>query len=88
MLHEPALFNDHSVQLFDLMFQVGDVCFDAFEDVYKRQVTYHWTKKRAKKTVLPSQPMIFQTLHATPNNSPLCQIKLCSQSMMAHSLNP
>jgi hypothetical protein len=31
MLHEPALFDDHPVQLFDLMFQMSDVRFDAFE---------------------------------------------------------
>jgi phosphoribosylamine-glycine ligase len=31
MFHEPALFDDHPVQLFDLMFQMGDVGFDAFD---------------------------------------------------------
>ena len=31
MLHEPALFDDHPVQLFDLMFQMGDVGFNFFK---------------------------------------------------------
>src|SRR5450755_2634556 len=45
-------------------------------------VAYHCTKKREKKTALPSQPTIFQTLQATPRNFPSCQIKLVSQSMI------
>jgi len=31
LFHELALFDNHPIQLFDLMFEMGDVCFDAFE---------------------------------------------------------
>lgn len=46
-------------------------------------VAYHWTKKREKKIVLPSQPMIFQTPQSTPKKFPLCQRRFVSQSITA-----
>ena len=46
-------------------------------------VAYHWTKKRVKKTALPSQPMTFQKPQSMPISLPLCQSKLVSQSIMA-----
>src|ERR1700758_3964382 len=34
-------------------------------------VAYHWTKKREKKTRLPSQPTTFHTLQSMPSSLPL-----------------
>src|SRR5919108_4332301 len=45
----------------------------------RRSVAYHCTKKREKKTRLPSQPTIFQTLQSMPSSLPLGQRRLVDQ---------